>query len=115
ERLAEPSTTMDWPSVAATWNPNRFERKPKFPSLRRISGREWLCTNQLEPFRNPPVMNARARIMELAGSERPLSCQPPEMRVPGPRSAQVAPSVLVSKLVRQASGAVPPRSQVIVE
>src|SRR5512139_2547812 len=74
-----------------------------------------VSTNQLEPLNCPPVTKPRARRVALAGMETPVSRQPPVMRVPAPRLTQSVPLVQASKLVRQTSGLLPPRSQVRVD
>src|ERR1035441_6310314 len=47
-----------------------------------------VSTNQPEPLYSPPVQRPRARIVALVGSESPVCCQPPAMRVPAPRLIQ---------------------------
>src|ERR1017187_2391976 len=79
------------------------------------SGPMLISTNQLEPLYSASWMSPRARMVALAGSETPVNCQPPEMRTPLPTLFQVVPLVETSKEVRQTSGPVPPRCQVIFE
>src|SRR5437763_1499421 len=72
-----------------------------------------VSANQDEPLYSPPVRKPRARTVALVARASPITCQPPGMRVPEPALVQVRPSVEISKVVRQTSGLVPPRSQVI--
>src|SRR6266404_4715159 len=100
-------------------NPNWFERRPKLPLSTIILGAVGTCNrlsrNQLVPLNCPAETRPRARISEPGCTRTPVNCQPPEIRVPFPKSVQTLPSVEFWKLVRHTSGDEPPRSQVIVE
>src|ERR1051326_7512830 len=73
-----------------------------------------LSTNQLDPSNCPPETQPRARMLFPAARDWPVKRQPPGMRLPAPVEIQFEPSVEISKVVRETSGVVPLRSQVIV-
>src|ERR1035438_5651885 len=74
-----------------------------------------LSANQAEPLNSPPVTNPLARRLRMGGRAIPVNCHPPGTRCPAPRLVQSTPLVEVSKVASQASGLVPPRSQVMLE
>src|SRR5512137_2319677 len=73
-----------------------------------------VSTNQLVALHAPPATKPRARRRLPTDTDTLVHCQPPELRVPAPRLSQSVPLAETSRVVRQTSGLVPPRSQVSV-
>src|SRR2546427_129482 len=82
--------------------------------VRETGGPILVSTNQPELFWYPPATKPLQRMAALVVRASPDNCQPPGMRVAAPKVSQPAPLVDTSKLVRQTSGPVPPRSQVML-
>jgi hypothetical protein len=57
----------------------------------------------------------RATTVPFVGREPKSNCQPPGAREPAPKFSQSRPLVETWKVVRQSSGALPPRRQVMPE
>src|SRR5690348_863411 len=77
-------------------------------------GPKFVSINDPEPFCLPAVKYPRPRTLALAGKLNPASCHPPATRLPAVKPKYALPLVENSKVVRENSGPVPPRSQFTV-
>ena len=76
---------------------------------------KFVSTNQLDRSLRPPLTKPCARKIPFVGQSSPLNCHPPAMCVPSPSATQFVPLVEASNVVRQTSGLLPPRCQLMAE